>query len=176
MIRFLKLLLILALLVSATGVYFTLRTPSHLYRFSGQFQDCPPRPSCVSSLATTPVHAIAPLQFQGDAQEIADRLESLIQSDAQAEVVYREPGYLHAVYVSATMRYHDDLELLIEPGGLIQVRSLSRFGYRDFGVNRERVERLRAALSETLPHQPLEQDGAATVMPRTEPSPAPALP
>jgi uncharacterized protein (DUF1499 family) len=41
------------------------------------------------------------------------------------------------------MRFRDDVELLIEPGGVIQVRSISRFGYHDQGVNGQRVETLR---------------------------------
>jgi uncharacterized protein (DUF1499 family) len=147
MMRLLKLILVLALLVVVTGVYFTLRTPTHLFRFSGSFQDCPARPSCVSSVATDAPHAIAPLSFRGEPQAVADQLEQLINADPQGEVVYREPGYLHAVYVSPIMRYHDDLELLIQPDGVIQVRSISRFGYRDFDVNRNRVEALRAALA-----------------------------
>jgi uncharacterized protein (DUF1499 family) len=147
MTRVLKLLVVLALLIGVTGVYFTLTTPTHLYRFSGDFKDCPSRPSCVSSVATDPVHAIAPLTYRGEAEAVADQLEALISADPQGTVAYRETGYLHSVYVSPTMRYHDDLELLIQPDGLIQVRSISRFGYRDFDVNRNRVEALRQALA-----------------------------
>lgn len=147
MTRLLKVLVVAVLLIAVTGVYFTLSTPTHLFRFSGSFNDCPPRPSCVSSAATDPVHAIAPLSYRGEPQTVADRLEQLINAHPQGEVVYREPDYLHAVYVSPTMRYHDDLELLIQPDGVIQVRSISRFGYRDFDVNRNRVEALRQALA-----------------------------
>lgn len=147
MMRLLKLILVLVLLVGLTGVYFTLSTPTHLFRFSGSFNDCPSRPSCVSSVATDPKHAIAPLSFRGEPQAVADQLEQLINADSQGKVVYREPGYIHAIYVSPTMRYHDDLELLIQPDGVIQVRSISRFGYRDFDVNRQRVEGLRESLA-----------------------------
>ena len=38
-------------------------------------------------------------------------------------------------------------ELLVQAGGLIQVRSVSRFGYGDLGANRARVERIREAFA-----------------------------
>ena len=47
----------------------------------------------------------------------------------------------------ALMRYNDDFEFLLDAGaGVIQVRSASRVGYGDMGVNRERIETVRAAL------------------------------
>ena len=70
MMRLLKLSLVLVLLIGITGVYFTLSTPTHLFRFSGSFKDCPARPSCVSSVATDADHAIAPLTFEGDRLEL----------------------------------------------------------------------------------------------------------
>jgi uncharacterized protein (DUF1499 family) len=56
-------------------------------------------------------------------------------------------NYLHAECRSAVFRFVDDLELELRPAeGIIAVRSASRIGYSDFGVNRSRVERLRSAL------------------------------
>ncbi len=57
------------------------------------------------------------------------------------------PEYLHVLFLTPVMRFHDDVELLIQPGGVIQVRSMSRFGYGDHGVNRARVEAIRAEFS-----------------------------
>ena len=58
-----------------------------------------------------------------------------------------EPGYLHAECQSALMGFVDDLELHAQPdAGRIDVRSASRLGYGDLGVNRRRVETLRANL------------------------------
>jgi uncharacterized protein (DUF1499 family) len=62
-------------------------------------------------------------------------------------VVETTPNYLHAESASAVFRYVDDLELqLREADESIAVRSASRMGRSDFGVNRRRVEALRAAL------------------------------
>jgi uncharacterized protein (DUF1499 family) len=64
-----------------------------------------------------------------------------------ARIEHATPEYVHAVFQTPTMRFHDDVELLVQAGGVIQVRSISRFGYGDHGVNRARVERIREALA-----------------------------
>ena len=47
------------------------------------------------------------------------------------------------------MKFVDDLERWVDPvNQVVQVRSVSRMGRKDFGVNRERVETLRAGLVE----------------------------
>jgi uncharacterized protein (DUF1499 family) len=62
--------------------------------------------------------------------------------------VFESDDYLHAECRSAVFGFVDDLELhLRRQSNSIAVRSASRLGYRDFGVNRKRVERLRAVLA-----------------------------
>lgn len=62
-------------------------------------------------------------------------------------MVQREQDYLRAEAVSRVFRFVDDVEFEILPEeGSIQVRSASRVGYWDFGVNRRRIERVRDAL------------------------------
>lgn len=131
--------------VLVMGVVATLRTPQHLYRFTGIFTDCPARPSCVSSAATDAVHRIEPLSYTGDPVAARQKLEAILSALPDAQIVESCADYLHAVFTTPRMKFRDDLELLIQPDGVIQVRSVSRFGYRDFGVNRARVEALRAA-------------------------------
>lgn len=140
--RFLKFLGLLLLALVVLGVVATLRTPRHLHAFTGEFGACPSRPSCVSSLAVD-AHRIEPLRYRGSADEAQRRLRAVIESMPGARIEHEAPRYLHAVFVTPTMRFHDDLELLLRPDGTIEVRSLSRFGYGDHGVNRARVERLR---------------------------------
>lgn len=139
-----KLLLLLVLIVIGAGVYKTMTTPAHLYAVSGSFAGCPPRPSCVSSLAEDDLHRVAALGYAGDALTALSMLREVIER-LGGKIAHESPGYLHAVFTTPTMRYRDDLEVLVLPEGKIEVRSISRFGYRDFGVNRERVERLRQA-------------------------------
>ena len=62
-------------------------------------------------------------------------------------MVSESPGYLHVECRSKIFGFVDDLEFQLQAAqGLIAVRSASRTGYYDFGVNRRRVEALRAAL------------------------------
>lgn len=145
--RFLKFLGVLLLAVLLLGVVATLRTPRHLWRYTQEFAGCPPRPSCVSTRAEDPVHAIAPLNYQGDRAAAQLRLRQLILDQPGARVAHEREGYLHAVFVTPRMRFRDDVEFLLDAEGRIDARSISRFGYRDFGVNRDRLERLRAAFA-----------------------------
>lgn len=134
--------LVLALIVVSVGVVQTLRTPEHLYAKAGSFAGCPARPSCVSSLAQDDEHRVAALGYAGDALTALAMLREVVERMG-GRIEHESAGYLHAVFTTPTMRYRDDLELLVLPEGKIEVRSISRFGYRDFGVNRDRVEQLR---------------------------------
>jgi len=70
-------------------------------------------------------------------------------------VVEDTGSYLHAEARSRVFRFVDDVEFVLDPGArVIQVRSASRVGYSDFGVNRRRVERLGKAFDD--------ESGAAT--------------
>jgi uncharacterized protein (DUF1499 family) len=148
-----KLLLLVVLVVVAVGLYKTTTVPDHLYVKTGTFAACPERPSCVSSLATDDVHRVAALAYTGDPATALSMLREVVERMG-GKIAHESPGYLHAVFTTPKMRYRDDLELLVLPEGKIEVRSISRFGYRDFGVNRRRVDELRQAF-EAVP-QPSE--------------------
>ena len=64
-----------------------------------------------------------------------------------ARVIKSEPGYLYAQFTTKLMKFVDDVEFWFDPAAnAIQVRSASRVGRGDMGVNRKRVEAVRAAL------------------------------
>ena len=70
--------------------------------------------------------------------------------DGAAQVIVRDQGdgYLYAQFTTRWMTFVDDLELWVDPvNNVVQVRSASRVGRKDFGVNRDRVERLGAGLA-----------------------------
>lgn len=55
-----------------------------------------------------------------------------------------DSDYLHAVFTSRIFRFKDDLELRMDrENRIIHLRSASRTGYSDFGVNRKRAEQFR---------------------------------
>jgi len=67
-----------------------------------------------------------------------------------AKVVKSEPDYLYAQFTTKLMKYVDDVEFWYDPAAkVIQVRSASRVGRGDLGVNRKRIEAVRSALEAT---------------------------
>jgi uncharacterized protein (DUF1499 family) len=104
----------------------------------------------VSSQAASQPHndsnLIAPLHFEGDPNAAFARLQALLRTMDGATIVSSEPGYLHVEFRSRMLHFVDDAEFLLDAkNGVIQMRSASRVGRGDFGVNRARLERIRQA-------------------------------
>ena len=88
-------------------------------------------------------HRIEPLAFSGDPDAAFARVTRLVADTRWTRVLTATDRYLHA-RCRTRIGFVDDLELLLcRRQGVIQVRSASRLGIYDFGVNRRRVERLR---------------------------------
>lgn len=108
---------------------------------------CPRSPNCVSSLAPDADHRVAPLTLRVPAEQGWEAARRAVLALPRTRIVDERPGSLHAECTSRWLRFVDDLELALDPDGArIDVRSASRVGYSDLGVNRARVESLRAAL------------------------------
>ena len=119
--------------------------PDNLGVKDGRFAPCKTTPNCVSSQADPAdrEHYITPIAFSGTMQELRRAVESM----TRASVIREEGNYLYAEYTSALMGYVDDVELLLdEKAALVHVRSASRLGRSDFGVNRKRIEELRTLI------------------------------
>jgi uncharacterized protein (DUF1499 family) len=96
--------------------------------------------------------AIEPLPAGGDPAAAMRTLREVVASMPGATVVEARDDYLHATFRTRLMGYVDDLELAPDAAaGVVHVRSASRLGRRDFGVNRERVEALRQRYLATRP-------------------------
>lgn len=113
----------------------------------GRLADCPSSPNCVCSQSGDAEHQVAPLTFTGPPGAAMDRLEKLVRSMPRTEVVRRDGDYMHVVFRSFLFRFPDDVEFYAQPAsaeepGRIDVRSASRIGYSDLGVNRARVEEI----------------------------------
>ena len=100
---------------------------------------------------TAPMRAyaeIAPLALRGDGPATIARLRSLVEATPGAVVVEARPDYLYARFQSRWLGFVDDVEFWFDPAAeRIELRSASRLGRRDLGVNRARIEALRAALA-----------------------------
>jgi uncharacterized protein (DUF1499 family) len=118
--------------------------PKNVGVVNGRLQPCPGKPNCVCSCDTDPRHRIAPLSFTGPWEAARDRLLSVVQGMPRTRVVADDGPYLWIECTSLICRFVDDLEFLFDPAaGVIHVRSASRVGRSDLGVNRQRVEQIR---------------------------------
>ena len=112
---------------------------------------CPSSPNCVSSQATDEKHAIAALAYSGEVAQAWQALIRTLESFPRSKIVAQSEGYLHVEFTSRVFRFVDDVEFIPDPGKkLIHVRSASRTGYGDFGVNRRRVESIRGRFQQQL--------------------------
>jgi uncharacterized protein (DUF1499 family) len=110
---------------------------------------CPESPNCVSSQASDASHRVEPFTFDTRPEVALQRLIQAIESEPRITLVKEEGGYLHAEARSFLFRFVDDIEFMLDANsGLIDVRSASRTGHSDFGVNRRRVERIRRSFNE----------------------------
>ena len=124
--------------------------PSDLGMLNGtELRPCPDKPNCVQTydpLDTS--HFQLPLKFkENDAQTklaittAINETGGTIISEAAAEP---SGYYLHAEYESSWLKFVDDFEVVIKDN-LIHIRSASRLGYSDLGVNAERFDEIKAA-------------------------------
>lgn len=129
---------------------FSGRRPGNLGAPNGTLASCPDAPKCVSSQESGGQH-VQPLATGGDGPGAFAALAQVIAERPDAQIVTQDKGYLHAEFTTPVMGFVDDLEcVLSSDGSRIDVRSCSRLGYSDLGVNRKRVEALRAALGAKL--------------------------
>lgn len=124
--------------------------PKDLGFKDGKFKACSWKPNCVNSTAdkSDAAHYIAPLKFSDDPGADWRRVRAHIANIRNAKVVLEHPGYIHVEFKSEAMGFVDDVEFAIDhKNTVIQVRSASRLGIRDFGINRKRIEAIRTQLA-----------------------------
>jgi uncharacterized protein (DUF1499 family) len=122
------------------------KRPATLGVRDGKLSPCPASPNCVCSQAeeSDAEHRIEPFTYNGSPEEAIAKLKQIISSMKNAQVIEASADYLYAEFTSALMGYVDDVEFYGDRSThLIQVRSASRLGRSDLGVNRKRVEAIR---------------------------------
>jgi uncharacterized protein (DUF1499 family) len=131
------------------------KAPSDLGVRGGRLKAPAKTPNSVSSQAGLyPDHPmrdfaqIAPLPLKSDGPATLARIRQIVEAMPGAKVVKSEPDYLYAQFTTPLMKYVDDVEFWFDPvAGVVQVRSASRVGHGDRGLNRARVEAIRANLA-----------------------------
>jgi uncharacterized protein (DUF1499 family) len=133
-----------------TIVYIIVMTLSAATQASEkQLPPCPNSPNCVSSLATDEGHFIAPFKIIGNVEAAWTELKNALISQSRTVITDETGVTLHAQATSLVFRFVDDIDAMLDAdAGIIHIRSASRVGYGDFGVNRKRVEKLRSQLQQ----------------------------
>jgi uncharacterized protein (DUF1499 family) len=128
--------------------------PDNLGVHDGLLAPPKPTPNNVSSQAdknSDAGHFIEPLRYGGEANKAWEALQGSVSGMQRVKMVKSESNYLYAEFSSRLMGYVDDVEFHLDRAlGVIHVRSASRLGRSDFGVNRERIEAIRARLVEQM--------------------------
>ena len=125
---------------------FAGKRPDNLGVNNGQLASCPKSPNCVSSQAqpADTVHFIEPLTYTSTPEQALTNLKTVIESLPRTKIITETDNYLYAEFKSALMGYVDDVEFyIVSDTQKIHVRSASRLGQSDLGVNRKRVEEIK---------------------------------
>jgi uncharacterized protein (DUF1499 family) len=131
------------------------KAPSNIGVVDGKLKPPSKTENSVSSQASLypdhPMRAyaeIAPLSYTGEAAAAWAQLQKAVANLPRTTIVTDTGSYLYAQQRTLLLRFTDDVEFVLdEPNKLIHVRSASRLGRKDFGVNRARIEAVRLAFN-----------------------------
>lgn len=122
-------------------------TPDDLGVKSGKLIACPNTPNCVSSQSQDDEHQIDPISYNSTSTEAIANLKNIIQNQPGGKIIAQTDNYLYAQFTSHWMGFVDDVEFYLnEEEKKIEIRSASRLGESDLGVNRQRIESIRLQL------------------------------
>jgi len=140
--------------------------PPKVQWVDGKLRACPKSPNCVSSEGHSTSSRVEPLTFQGLPEKAWGDLKETIR-DMGGKIQEDQGGYLWATFTSKLFRFVDDVEFrMVSTDGIIHVRSGSRVGYSDLGVNRRRVEKLRTLFNQKKEKKDGQQTNSADAQQR----------
>jgi uncharacterized protein (DUF1499 family) len=115
---------------------------------------CAEKPNCVSSQSENISSYVDPVHYCVSNQKLGMHLKELIDAMPRTTIVESDSRYLQVEVRSAVFGFVDDVEFIFgNPPGVLHIRSASRVGYWDFGVNRSRVEWIRKELTKRLQNE-----------------------
>ena len=123
--------------------------PDNLGLKNNLLLSCPKSPNCVLSQTSGPKHQIHPIHYTSSVEIAKERLNQVIMSMVDTLIITQNKVYWHVEFTTRWLRFIDDVEFYFpESEALIHLRSASRSGYWDLGVNRKRVEEIRSRFEE----------------------------
>ena len=135
----------LVIIIGAVLIVFSIasRKQPELGLHNGQLSPCPETPNCVCSEYQVESAFVEPLTYTATAEQAWAKIKQVI-SETGGSVIIEDADYLRVVYETPLLRYVDDVEFRQDKNlQRIHVRSASRVGKSDMGVNRKRVEKIR---------------------------------
>jgi len=127
--------------------------PLHIGVRESKLTPCPDSPNCVSSQGSDNACTVAPLTYDSEAGKVIADLKVVVGSMKGVTIVSESAAYLHVEFQSDFFRFIDDVEFVVDDAAkVVHVRSASRVGYYDLGVNRRRVEKIRQAWNQKKAH------------------------
>ncbi len=115
---------------------------------NGKLRPCPGTPNCICSEISNEAERVPPLAIQGDPGTAWGLLQDVIAAMG-GSIESRSEDYIWATFMMPLVGFVDDVEFRLDSShGVIQVRSASRLGYSDLGVNKARVEDIRRRMAE----------------------------
>ena len=88
---------------------------------------------------------IEPITYTGNGEQAIAKIAKILSSTPRTAIVTQGADYIYAQCTTSLLKFTDDVEFWLDPkAGVIQVRSSSRLGQKDFNVNRARIETIRA--------------------------------
>ena len=141
-------ILVILFVISGVLLWSCASNPPKVELVDGKLRPCPESPNCVSSESDRTSSRVEPLTFQGLPEKAWNDLKETIRQMG-GNIEQEHDGYLWATFTSKLFRFVDDVEFrMVSSDGVIHVRSGSRVGYSDLGVNRRRVEKLRTLFNQ----------------------------
>lgn len=142
-------LLLLIVLVALFLSSCKLSNKSGLGIVDSLLTSCPSSPNCVSSDASKTEQKVPPLELIIPPEKAWGILIEQVAQLPRTKIVSQDSQYLYVECRSQIFGFVDDLEFHLRPEQkIVAVRSASRTGYYDFGVNQSRIENLRRTLQQ----------------------------
>ena len=107
-----------------------------LVNINDNFSDCKLKTNCI--FQTWKVD---------DSEKAFIELIQILENTPRLEIINKEKNYIHAIATSRIMKFIDDIEIKnLNQDNIFQIKSSSRLGIYDLGVNKRRVQTLRFRL------------------------------
>jgi len=150
MLLYIGIVFVIGLVIIFVGLSMTSRKQPELGLHQGRLLACPTTPNCVCSEWPSKNAFIEPIHYSiAHADAWSGIKQAIVESGGL--ITLEDGHYLHARFVTPILRFVDDVELRIDMDAhLIHLRSASRVGHSDMGLNRKRLERIRTAFNRQI--------------------------